>query len=226
MPAWFGDERATRQREGGPSQATDTLTPFQIWNMFSYMESIHTEESSLDRLIAGRLKGLRAERGWSLDELARRCTVSRATLSRIENAEVSPTASVLGKLSAAYGLTISRLMHMVEDDFAPLLRREAQPTWTDPTIGFRRRSVSPPAGTLAAEALECALGPGARISYDHPPRPGLEHHLLLIEGQLAVSVDGHAYDLRPGDCLRYQLHGRSAFATPDQCGARYILFIV
>ena len=180
----------------------------------------------MDRLIAQRLKGLRAERGWSLDELARRGNVSRATLSRLENAEVSPTASVLGKLCAAYGLTMSRLMRMVEDDFAPLIRRSAQAVWTDPTVGFRRRSVSPPARTLAGEVLECTLEPGARITYDRPPRPGLEHHLLLIEGQLEVSVDGHTYDLRPGDCLRYQLYGPSAFATSDQCGATYILFIV
>jgi len=70
-------------------------------------------ESSIDRRIAQRLKTLRAERGWSLDELAGRSEVSRATLSRLENAEVSPTASVLGKLAASYGLTISRLMHLV-----------------------------------------------------------------------------------------------------------------
>ena len=37
-------------------------------------------------------------------------SVSRASLSRLENAEVSPTASVLGRLCAAYGLTMSRLM--------------------------------------------------------------------------------------------------------------------
>src|SRR6185437_455408 len=109
------------------------------------MESANADQTSLDRLLAQRLKSLRAERGWSLDELARRGAVSRATLSRLENAEVSPTASVLGKLCAAYGLTMSRLMHLVEDDFAPLVRRDAQPLWTDPTIGFRRRSVSPPA---------------------------------------------------------------------------------
>jgi len=190
------------------------------------MESIYADNTSIDRLIAQRLKDLRAERGWSLDELARRSNVSRATLSRIENAEVSPTASVLGKLCAAYGLTMSRLMHMVEDDFAPLIRRSTQSVWTDPTIGFRRRSVSPPAQTLAAEALECTLEPGARITYDHPPRSGLEHHLLMIEGQLEVSVDRRTYELRAGDCLRYQLYGPSAFATPDQCAAKYILFIV
>jgi len=190
------------------------------------MENIHSDTISIDRLIAQRLKGLRAERGWSLDELARRSNVSRATLSRLENAEVSPTASVLGKLCAAYGLTMSRLMHMVEDDFTPLIRRSTQSVWTDQTIGFRRRSVSPPAQALAAEVLECELASGARITYDRPPGSGLEHHLLLIEGQLEVSVDGQTYDLRPGDCLRYQLFGPSAFATPEQCAARYILFII
>lgn len=190
------------------------------------MKNICSDNTSIDQLIAQRLKALRAERGWSLDELARRSGVSRATLSRLENAEVSPTASVLGKLCATYGLTMSRLMHMVEDNFAPLIRRDMQPVWTDQSNGFQRRSVSPPAQALAAEVLECELEPGTCITYDRPPRPGLEHHLFLIEGQLEVSVNGQTYDLQPGDCLRYQLFGPSAFVTPEQCAARYMLVIV
>jgi transcriptional regulator with XRE-family HTH domain len=184
------------------------------------------EDASIDRRIAQRLKGLRAERGWSLDELAGRSGVSRASLSRLENAGVSPTASVLGRLCAAYGLTMSRLMYLVEDDAAPLVRRGAQDFWTDPRIGFRRRSVSPPAQALAAEVLECELDPATRITYERAPRPGLEHHLLMLDGRLEVTVDAQTYDLLPGDCLRYQLFGPSAFATPAQCGARYVLFMV
>ena len=107
-----------------------------------------------------------------------------------------------------------------------VVRHSAQPVWTDPATGFRRRSVSPPARTLGGEALECVLEPGTRLTYDETPRPGLEHHLLLIEGRLEVAVGGRTHDLRPGDCLRYQLFGPSAFATPDDCGARYILFVM
>src|SRR5215472_5124003 len=153
------------------------------------MEAANTDEAALDRRIAQRLRSLRSERNWSLDELARRSSVSRATLSRLENAEVSATASVLGRLCAAYDLTVSRLMYMVEDDFAPLVPRGTQSVWTDPEVGFRRRSVSPPAQTLAGEVLECELEPGVRIAYERPPRQGLEHHLLLTHGKLAVSVD-------------------------------------
>lgn len=183
-------------------------------------------DTDLDRRIAQRLKALRQERGWSLDELAGVAGVSRATLSRLENAEVSPTAAVLGKLCAAHGLTMSRLMMMVEDDFAPLVPEHAQAVWVDDSAGFRRRSVSPPAQKLAGEVLACELAPGARIAYEQSPRPGLEHHLLMLEGELRITVDGQTYDLAPGDCLRYQLFGASLFVTPPHRGARYLLFIV
>lgn len=181
---------------------------------------------SLDHQIAHRLKSLRAERGWSLDVLAERSGVSRATLSRLENAEVSPTASALGRLCGAYGLTMSRLMSMVEDNFEPLIRTDLQPAWEDRSAGFTRRSLSPPATSLSGEVLECALQAAVRIDYPLPPRKGLEHHLLMTEGRLMLTVDGQAHDLRAGDCLRYQLFGASRFETKPDAGARYLLFIV
>jgi transcriptional regulator with XRE-family HTH domain len=181
--------------------------------------------ASLDHQIAQRLKSLRSERGWSLEELARRSSVSRATLSRLENAEVSATAAVLGKLCAAYGMTLSRLIRMAEDAFQPLVPRDAQPVWVDPKTGYVRRSVSPPAPTLAGEAVECRLEPGTEIIYEHPPRPGLEHHIILTEGALEVTIEGRKHRLAPGDCLRYPLFGQSEFRTGAQ-PARYFLFMV
>ena len=190
------------------------------------MENPLTNEASLDHRLAQRLKALRAERGWSLDDLAKRSTISRATLSRLENAEVSGTATVLGKLCAAYGLPLSRLLRMVEAGFAPMIRPPDQPVWTDPETGFTRRSLSPPAHSLAGEVLECRLPPNTDIAYDAPPRPGLEHHLLLQEGMLTLTIEGKPYALVPGDCLRYQLFGPSRFVTPPDQGARYLLFLV
>jgi quercetin dioxygenase-like cupin family protein len=115
---------------------------------------------------------------------------------------------------------------MVEENFVPLIPRSEQPVWIDQTTGFRRRSISPPAQTLAGEVLECKLEPGTHITYDRSSRPGLEHHLLMIEGQLEISIEGKTYELQPGDCLRYQISGPSTFTTPVDCAARYLLFIV
>ena len=57
--------------------------------------------------IAARIRGERAARRWSLDDLADRASVSKAMISKIERGEASPTAALLGRLSAAYGLTLS-----------------------------------------------------------------------------------------------------------------------
>lgn len=190
------------------------------------MESLDDPSSPLDRNMARRLRTLRTEHGWSLDTLAARSGVSRASLSRLESGEVSPTAAVLGRLCAAHGLTLSRLMQMVEDDFRPHLPRAAQPLWVDPETGFRRRTVSPPSTALSGEVVEGELPAATTIDYDAPPRPGLEHHLLLIDGRLTLTLGDRARLLAPGDCLRYRLYSASAFATPADSGARYLLFML
>lgn len=190
------------------------------------MENDGVATTTLNDRLAGRLRSLRLERGWSLDALAARSGVSRATLSRIENGEVSPTASVLGQLCAAQGLTMSRLLSLVEEQFQPLVVRDRQTLWKDPNGQFSRRNVSPPATTLRAEVIECELQAGASITYEAPARQGLEHHLLVIKGSLSMNIDGQRYEVRLGDCLRYVLAGPSEFVASPRSGARYLLVIL
>jgi transcriptional regulator with XRE-family HTH domain len=188
-----------------------------------------TEEASraaqIDIRLATRLSVMRQEHGWSLDELAERSGISRATLSRMERAETSPTASLLGRLCTAYGRTMSRLMAEVEADLPHLIRSDEQPLWVDPETGFRRRTVSPPATGYAAELVAGELPPGAVISYDAPPIAGLEQHVWMLDGLLELSVESTTYRLGRGDCLRFRLFGRSRFACPGPEAAHYIIAI-
>jgi len=178
-----------------------------------------------DARLARRLRALRLERRWSLEELAAKSGVSRATLSRTENNEVSPTAAVLGRLCAAFQLTMSRLLAEVELDRPAHVPRESQPLWVDPETGFRRRSLSPPSPDFECELLHCELPAGAEIVYPAPPRQGLEHHLYLQAGALEMRLDGSIFTLAKGDCLRYRLHGSSAFKVLHGRPARYFLVI-
>ena len=75
--------------------------------------------------IAARVRGERTARRWSLDDLAERASVSKAMISKIERAEASPTAALLGRLSGAYGITLSNLLAEAE---APRTARAAPPT--------------------------------------------------------------------------------------------------
>lgn len=180
---------------------------------------------SFNSRLADRLATLRQDRGWSLEQLAQASGISRASLSRLEKGEVSPTAESLGQLCAAYALPMSRLMMQVEDSHAPLIAAADQQIWRDPTTGFERRQVSPPAPTLAGEVIAGYLPPEQTITYDSPSRPGLEHHLILQQGALQLTLSGKTHALQVGDCLRYHLTGSSQFSSGPQ-GARYILVLI
>jgi transcriptional regulator with XRE-family HTH domain len=180
----------------------------------------------LEARLAGRLAELRTEHGWSLDELARRADVSRSTLSRLERGEISPTAALLGKLCAAYGRPMSRLLAEVEPAPPQLVPAASQPVWRDASTGFVRRSVSPPHPGLRGEVVESTLAAGADIAYDEPPVPGLEHHLWMLAGTLSLTVGGATHALLVGDCLRYRLWGPSRFVNPGPAPVRYVLLIV
>lgn len=181
--------------------------------------------SQLELRLAARLAGLRAERGWSLDELAERSGISRATLSRLERGETSPTAALLGRLCTAYGRTMSRLIAEAEAEPALLVRAADQAVWTDPETGFRRRLVSPPAAGMDGELVECALPAGVAIAYDAPGEVGLEQHVWVLEGVLALTLEGETHRLGAGDCLRFRLFGATRFAAPEGA-VRYAIAVV
>ena len=163
--------------------------------------------------LAIHLKSLREARELTLSDVAALSSLSRATLSRIENGETSPTAETLGRLATAYAVPISQLLQPMEKVFQPVIKRADQSAWEDPDVAFVRRSVSPPSGQLSLELIECRIGPDQRISYPAPAVPGQEHHLYMLLGALEVTVEGVSHALRPGDCLRYKLFGTTAFET-------------
>ena len=165
--------------------------------------------------LAHHLRGLREQKNLTLVALAERSGISRATLSRIENAEVSPTAETLGRLAAAHALPISQLLAPLEQGFQPVVRHKDQPIWCDPKHDFVRRSVSPSNGPLSVELIAGELGKRQSIEYAAPAIPGQEHHVFVLSGGMQITVEGTAHDLRAGDCLRYILFGPTLFETTD-----------
>lgn len=190
-------------------------------------ETAHPPSAPIGQRIARRLGSLRAERGWTLDSLAGKTGISRATLSRLERGELSPTATMLNKLCAQYGWTASRLMAEAEGGGPPtIVRSEEQVKWRDPETGYVRRVLSPPHPSLKGELVEIWLPAGSTVSYDESPLPGLEHHLWMLEGVLSLEIDGTAFRIRKGDCVRYILFGSSRFVCASKRPARYLLAMV
>lgn len=180
----------------------------------------------LDQEIGRRIAGLRRARDWPLERLAEKSGVSRATLSRIERGDTSPTAVVLGQIARAFQVTMADLFGFGAPVREARIARENQLVWQDPVSGFRRRSVSPAASGFRGSVIEGQLPAGATLSYAAPPLPDLEHHLVLLEGALEMTLGDEHHTLQPGDCLRFQLNTPNSYHAPGPGPARYLLTVI
>src|SRR3954467_4605602 len=145
-------------------------------------------ENDPTRGIARRLRLEREARGWSLGDLAERSGVSKTMISKVEHGESSPTATLLGRLSGAFGLTLSAMLARAELQAGRLLRAADQPQWTDPETGYVRRHVSP-ATEVPVEIVQVELPAGAELSFPASAYVFgrrliwvLKGHLTFVEG--------------------------------------------
>ncbi|WP_026554706.1 helix-turn-helix transcriptional regulator [Arthrobacter sp. 35W] len=84
-----------------------------------------TQELELDALIRGRIRALRLARGWSLDSLAARCSISPSTMSRIETGHRRIALDQLVPIARALGTTLDQLVEAAEDQDV-VIRPQAQ----------------------------------------------------------------------------------------------------
>jgi transcriptional regulator with XRE-family HTH domain len=75
-----------------------------------------TQDGELDDLVRRRIRGLRAARGWSLDELASRCYLSPSTLSRIETGHRRIALDQLAPIARALSISLDQLVESAADD--------------------------------------------------------------------------------------------------------------
>jgi transcriptional regulator with XRE-family HTH domain len=176
--------------------------------------------------LAQRLTELRKVRNWSLEDLTEQTGVSRATLSRIERGDTSPTAVVLGKLASAFGLSMAELFGVDSGSAERHFPTASQTIWQDPETGFIRRSLTPATGGYRGSVIEGILPAGATISYAAPPVPDLEHHLVLTEGALRFTLGPDVYDLAAGDALRFRLNAPNSYHSAGEQPARYFLTVI
>lgn len=157
-------------------------------------------KNDVDLKIGTRIKVERESRGWSLTDLAAKAGVSRAMIYKVERAESSPTANLLGKLSGAFGLSMSTLMARAELSHGKLLRAADQPLWIDPMTGYERRHVSP-GSDLPIDLVRVALPAGQQVPMPASAYAFLRQLIWVIQGEL-VFVEGNVqHRMGEGDCL-------------------------
>lgn len=179
-----------------------------------------------DRLtadLAATLRTARADRNLSVNTLAELSGVSRAMIAKIEREEVQPTAALLGRLSAALGLTLSELFARTEGQTPRLARATDQTIWVDPNTGYRRRSVSPAGGTT--QLVEVELPAGAEVAYPAESYALANHQIWVLEGRLRFQEGDTDHDLHAGDCLELGTPAPGTYRNATDKPCRYLVVL-
>src|SRR3954467_4119483 len=156
----------------------------------------------LSARLAHRLRLERDSRGWSLAELAERSGGSKATISKIERAEVSPTAVVLVRLASAFDLTLAGLMLRAEGEGERLSRAADQPVWRDPATGYLRKQVfSRPDNPV--EIIRVEMPAKQRVTLPASSYTHIRQVLWVLSGSLVIIEGGTRHALAAGDCLGF-----------------------
>jgi len=181
------------------------------------------EKSEIDPVhaIAARLKIERERRGWSLADLAERSAVSKAMISKIERGEASPTATVLGRLSGAFGLPLSALLALSEKGEERLVSQQDQPLWSDPETGYTRRAISPRNAPL--ELVEVSLPPGVRVPYPASAFAFQHQQIWVLSGMVEFTEGSVLHRLGQGDCLMLGAPADCVFFNPSEQPACYLV---
>jgi transcriptional regulator with XRE-family HTH domain len=180
---------------------------------------------SVDFTIAARVRGERAARRWSLDDLAGRAAVSKAMISKIERAEVSPTAALLGRVAAAFGLTLSALLSEDAALKRGPLRGAEQAIWRDPATGYVRRQIAA-SPTSPIELTEVDLPPGASVSFPAASYHRMSHVIWVLAGRLTFVEGGVTHDLGPGDSLEFGPPADCTYRNDGAAPCRYLVVLV
>lgn len=168
-----------------------------------------SSEGELERLIAVQVRQYRLAIGLTVGELAARAEISKAMLSKIENARISCSLTTLARLAAALDVPVTALFRGADTG------REAvfTPAGAGARIVQRGTRVGHDYTLLGAlrgphkrmEAHEVTLTEQSEVFplFQHP---GTEL-LYMLEGEMVYGHGDASYRMRPGDALQLDGEG-------------------
>ncbi|MFS2221619.1 helix-turn-helix domain-containing protein [Pantoea sp. B65] len=177
---------------------------------------------SIDEIIAANLQRLRRQQGLSLDALATQAGVSKAMISKIERQESSPSATVLGRLAAGLGVSLTDLL-LEQRQPQPLRRLADQLCWQDPELHYLRRQITERDALTGFEMVEIVLPVDCRVEYPRWSHHAYRQRLWLISGELAIEYGELRYLLAAGDCLDFDVDQPLALSQRGEQPCRYLL---
>ena len=152
----------------------------------------------VEDLLARKVREERLRRSMTLAQLSKKCDVSVAMLSKIENARVSPPISTYSKIAKCFGIPLGKLF--AEDATPPvsLVRRTERKQYTQ-FQGYTGEAIAFKKTNKKMDPFVFTYAPRE----DHPPAyvHDNEELIFLLKGKLEIRYGNTKIVLAPGDCL-------------------------
>jgi transcriptional regulator with XRE-family HTH domain len=172
--------------------------------------------------LGGKVAQARAERGWSLQQLADRAGMSPAAIHKVEKNGMTPTITSLMKIASALGKSVG---HFVEES-QPLrpvthIRRDERARLYTSKQGLQLENISGRYGPFFVAGAEALVEPRADSGPEPMVHPG-EELVLVLEGELCFVVGGERYELTEGDSLHFRTTLPHSWSNPADDPARAV----
>ena len=163
----------------------------------------HGSAEPLQQLVCDRVKAMRKDKGWTLEQLASLSGVSRSMLSQIERGAANPTLGVAYRIAQAFGMSLGDLVDAPASAPKIDVIRHADRGFLfrdDPQC--RIRTLSPLHLEKDVEFYELTLKPGGAL-VSSPHYEGTREFLTIEEGSVRLTSGDESRDLSKGDSAHY-----------------------
>lgn len=173
------------------------------------------EELELESAIAMNVRRLRRQEGVSVGDMALRVGISKAMLSKIENAQTSCSLSTLARLATAFDVSVTSLFRGADVERSAAFTKAGEGARIV-REGSREGHDYELLGSLRGEhkRLECLMVTLSEKSVTQPmfQHPGTEF-IYMLEGVMDYAHSRSIYRLHPGDAL--QIDGEGAHGPSE-----------
>jgi transcriptional regulator with XRE-family HTH domain len=154
------------------------------------------DHHAVQGVLAANLRRLRIARRLSLSELARATSISKATLSSIENGRANPTVDTLAGLAGALRVSIAELLEKLPAGEVRIVRSAR--TRISQLDGIPQRDLDELSLDGALRVAEISLAAGQARELDAKP-VGSRAHVFVLEGKLIAGPVERITELAGGD---------------------------
>jgi len=183
------------------------------------------EVPDITAAVARTLQALRADRGWSLDQLAARSGVSKGVLVALEQGRSNPNLATLARIGDAFGVPVTLLVDLGGE---PAIQISSPDTsrvlWRGPSGGTGTiiGATDPP---WAVELWHWEVMPGETFGGD-AHAPATREMVWVESGTLTLTVAGERHEILPGQCARFPASRPHRYENAGDQSVRLTMVVV